>query len=470
MKIDKTGRDTLKSYFVKNAVPTASNFEDLINAGLNQREDGIAKLPGEPLSLQADGDDASLKKLLNLYRNFNDAAPAWSLALNPRADPKDPASARAGFSVSDANGASRLFVDQATGRLGVGTVAPGAALDVAGVLRVQASHNSAKDPDSRLNYGGALVLKSNAPQIDFLDTDNNDWAIHVNGNKMYFIREPWNYTDLVLDGAGSVGIGTDSPRAKLEVRGGAIMPSFGGGTDAGLNWPGDPAGGSGDNAWLRYFARSGEACTLELGISNDGDDHIALMPSGNVGIGTREPRAKLEVAGGMIAGNSDLYFARTDHNHTGIGNTTGWAAIENASNYNCLMILGRSTGTASGRVVGVWDTLQVQGKVIATSDRNAKRDIEPLQHGLDAVRRLLPVSFEWKSLPNAKRSIGLIAQDVRAVIDEVVFDTHMGEDSRLGIAYDNLVPVLIKAIQELAARLDALAPTAPLAPPAAAAA
>ena len=46
MKIDRPGRDTLKSYFVKNAVPTASNFEDLIGAGLNQRDDGIARLRG----------------------------------------------------------------------------------------------------------------------------------------------------------------------------------------------------------------------------------------------------------------------------------------------------------------------------------------------------------------------------------------------------------------------------------------
>jgi len=86
MKIDKTGRDTLKSYFVKNAVPTAGNFEDLVNAGLNQRDDGIAKLPGEPLSVQADGDDASQKKAINFYRNFSDAAPAWTLALSPRSE------------------------------------------------------------------------------------------------------------------------------------------------------------------------------------------------------------------------------------------------------------------------------------------------------------------------------------------------------------------------------------------------
>ncbi len=548
MKIDKAGRDTLKGYFVKNAVPTASNFEDFINAGLNQREDGIAKLPGEPLSLQADGDDVSQKKLLNLYRNFTDLAPAWSLALNPRANPADPATAKAGFSVSDGAGVSRLFIDQTSGKLGVGTVAPAMTLDVAGVARLTASHNANRDPDSRLSYGGNLVLKGNAPQLDFLDTDHNEWAIHVNANKMYFIREPWTATDLVLDGAGNIGMGTDAPRAKLEVRGGAIMPSFGPGEDAGLFFPPDPAGGGGDRAWLRYFSRGGESTTLELGISNDADDHIALMPSGNVGIGMRDPAFKLDVGGGIrvvgntkdpdsklsgpgtltlkgnspqidfidtdhndwaihvnsnkmyfirepwtytdlvldgtgrigmgtdspqatldvrgpiYAGDSDMYFTKTDHNHSGIGNTAGWAAIENTANYNCLMVLGRSTGTPAGRVVGVWDTLNVNGtlnvggRTIATSDRNAKRDIAPLTLGLSEVLRLQPVSFNWKAMDNPKRSIGLIAQDVQAVIDELVHDTHIGDNQHLGIAYDGLIPVLINAIKELAGRLQALEP------------
>lgn len=465
MKIDKTGRDTLKSYFVKNAVPTQGNFEDLINAGLNQREDGIAKNPGEPLSIQADGDDASQKKVFNLYRSFTDAAPAWSLALNPRANPADPATARAGFGVTDSNSNCRLYIDQATGRLGVGTVTPTAALDVAGVVRFATDFNTQKDPDSRLTYGGAVVIKGNAPQIDFLDRDHADWAIHVNSNKMYFIREPWIHNDLVLDGAGNVGFGTDSPRAKLEVNGGAIMLSAGEKADSGITFPSDPGGGSGDTAWLRYFARKGESCTLELGIANDGDDHIALMPSGSVGVGTREPKGKLDVAGSIVAGNSDLYFSRTDHDHTGIGNQAGWAAIENAANHKCLMILGRNIGTAQAvnRVVGVWDSLHIQGRAVLASDRNAKLDIEPLQRGLADVLRLEPVSFNWKRLANPKKSIGLIAQDVQAVIDEVVFDTAMSDDSRLGIAYDSLIPVLIKAIQELTARLQTLEQASPAA-------
>ena len=369
MKIDKTGRDTLKSYFVKNAVPTASNFEDLINAGINQREDGIAKLPGEPLSLQADGDDASQKKLLNLYRNFNDLAPAWALALNPRANPADPASANAGFSIGDANGVSRLFIDQASGRLGVGTVKPAVQLDVAGVVRFMANSNANKDPDSRLSTGGNLVLKGNMPQIDFLDSDHLDWAIQVNANKLRFVREPWLDTDLVLDGAGNIGMGTDAPRAKLEVRGGAIMPSFGPGEDAGLFFPPDAAGGSGDRAWLRYYTRGGESTTLELGIANDADDHIALMASGGVGVGTNNPTGKFHVQCG--SGSWERFVVTTTNNWgdganqhitIGAGGAAGimlrnphvsWYAEENRASIR----MGRSGGVANGH----WWDVGVRG-------------------------------------------------------------------------------------------------------------
>jgi hypothetical protein len=106
-----------------------------------------------------------------------------------------------------------------SGNVGIGTPTPSVKLDVNGVVRAASTFNVAKDPDSGLSNGGALVIKSNAPQIDFIDTDHNDWAIHVNSNRMYFIRQPWNYTDLVLDGAGNVGIGTESPGAKLQVAG-----------------------------------------------------------------------------------------------------------------------------------------------------------------------------------------------------------------------------------------------------------
>ena len=69
--------------------------------------------------------------------------------------------------------------------------------------------------------------------------------------------------------------------------------------------------------------------------------------------------------GPIKAGNSDLYFTKTDHNHTGFGNTAGFAAIENAASHGALMILGRSV-PPTGRIVKLWDRLEVNGDLLVT--------------------------------------------------------------------------------------------------------
>lgn len=405
MRIEKTGRDALKGYFVKNAVPTASNFEDLIGAALNQRDDGIAKQPGEPLSVQADGDDTSQKKLLNFYRNFNDAQPAWTLALSPRTDPRNPATGRNGLGFTDGAGVPRLFIDQATGHLGVGTVAPDVRLDVIGVTRVVADINSFKDPKSGLHSGGALILKGNSPQIDFIDTDHGDWAIHVNSNKLYFIREPWNHMDLVLDGTGNIGMGCTDPRAKLEVRGGAVMLTPGNDASAGIRWPSDIGGGSGDNAWMRYYPRNAESCTLEIGISNDTDDHIALMAAGGVGIGTNNPTGKLHVQTGG-SGSWDRFVVNTT-NFWGDGNTqyvtigaggaagimlynphVVWYAPENRASIR----MGRSGGVASGHF---WDIGVRTGNQFSIVDTNSGAGMTISDTGVVRVD-VLQLGEKWR--------------------------------------------------------------------------
>jgi hypothetical protein len=342
------------------------------------------------------------------------------MSLNPRVDPANADSAKPGWSIGDAEDNSKLFIDENTGNVGIGSVTPFGKLDVNGIVRASSLFNASKDPDSGMSNGGSLVIKSNAPQIDFIDTDHNDWSIHVNSNKMYFIRQPWNYKDLVLDGAGNIGIGTDSPVAKLEVNGtavisngnsyatrknfmasgsltvgsinanygggkswnpstagllleakdnteiavhdsgtrvtslmyyegssanritigrdmgwgpikqvmfaGAITPAAGNSENAGIMFKKNAFGGGGDAAWLRYYARSGEATTLELGTSNDRNDHIALMSSGNVGVGTISPSAKLEVyRKGGVSYENNAFKVRTDHGYMTFGSlNSGW--------------------------------------------------------------------------------------------------------------------------------------------------
>ncbi len=147
----------------------------------------------------------------------------------------------------------------------------------------------------------------------------------------------------------------------------ALTPSSGNGKN-GIIFPGDPGGGAGDSAWLKYYARSGEACTLEIGTSNDADDNIALMASGNVGIGTAAPEDKLDVKGGMriLSGTNPIRF------------TSGWSGFpdqavnraeicNDTANYKSLMIVGNRSG-GSGRKVSVWDRLDVNGLLNVNGD------------------------------------------------------------------------------------------------------
>jgi hypothetical protein len=111
-------------------------------------------------------------------------------------------------------GGGDVFNITRNGNVGIGVDTPGSK------LTVQANHNASRDPQSGISYGGQFAIKGNAPQIDFIDTDHPDWAIHVNSGRMYFIREPWNTDSLTLDSNGNIGVGTSSPtEAKFVVKG-----------------------------------------------------------------------------------------------------------------------------------------------------------------------------------------------------------------------------------------------------------
>jgi hypothetical protein len=98
--------------------------------------------------------------------------------------------------------------------------------------------------------------------------------------------------------AGPLNVGGAAVLGGTLTVGGAIIPAAGNADTVGIRFPNDP-GGADDQAWIRYYAQAGTATTLEIGVANDADDHIALMPTGNVGIGTVTPGFKLDVADRM---------------------------------------------------------------------------------------------------------------------------------------------------------------------------
>lgn len=115
MEVNKKNRAELKRFFVKNALPTESNFADLIDAALNQKDDGLVKPVGDALSIESAG---MSKAALRFYESFTDANAAWTLGVQDNTMTTVPK----GFTVSDRAGNTRLFVNSADGTVSVGAL------------------------------------------------------------------------------------------------------------------------------------------------------------------------------------------------------------------------------------------------------------------------------------------------------------------------------------------------------------
>jgi hypothetical protein len=93
------------------------------------------------------------------------------------------------------------------------------------------------------------------------------------------------------------------------------------------------------------------------------------------------------------------------------------------------------------------------------SDARLKKDIEPFEPLLDKVLQLRPVHFDWRAEEypergfGASRSYGLIAQDVEAVLPELVTEDAEGYKA---VRYSKLPLLLLQALRELKAENDGL--------------
>ena len=178
--------------------------------------------------------------------------------------------------------------------------------------------------------------------------------------------------------SGTLSVGDATNLSSTLSVSGAIVPSAGNADTVGIRFSSDSGGGSDDQAWLRYYARAGEARTLEIGIANDADDHIALMPTGSVGIGTLTPGFKLDVADRMRvregpAGTAGVWLHQTapddDQAFVGMASDTSvgfwgktgadWGLVMDIGSGN--VGIGAPASTAKLQVNG---SLQINGPLV----------------------------------------------------------------------------------------------------------
>ena len=115
-----------------------------------------------------------------------------------------------------------------------------------------------------------------------------------------------------------------------------------------------------------------------------------------------------------------------------------------------------------------WSAIWAANGTINTSDARDKTNIQDMRYGLSDIMKLRPVSFEWKESQHDGVKLGLIAQELQEVLPEVVRDWDLTETEeggvqkvkadRLGVYYSDIIPVLIKGIQEQQAQIEDLKP------------
>ena len=95
-------------------------------------------------------------------------------------------------------------------------------------------------------------------------------------------------------------------------------------------------------------------------------------------------------------------------------------------------------------------TIYATGDITALSDIAVKENIMTITSALSTVNNLRGVHYTMKT--NGEHKIGLIAQEVKKVLPEVVVEA----GDNIGIAYQNIVAVLIEAVKELSLKVEKL--------------
>ncbi|MDE2141428.1 MAG: hypothetical protein KGJ84_03310 [Elusimicrobia bacterium] len=208
------------------------------------------------------------------------------------------------------------LVVSTTGNVGIGTTSPGARLDVIGPLQVSGGNVFATIANSaQLSYETGLAagrLIAFGPNGTTAGQLNLTVANSIGGQQ----------SNMVLNAAGNVGIGTTSPGYRLDVQGGSISNNSNlrvAGDDVWAPCPGNCDGGQ---LWITGVTNPNNTLALGFDTTNNfgfirattrgtGVRNLVLQPDGaNVGIGTTGPDAKLTVNG---SGSEGTLLAHITH-------------------------------------------------------------------------------------------------------------------------------------------------------------
>jgi hypothetical protein len=299
-------------------------------------------------------------------------------------------------------------------------------------------------------------------------------------------------TAVTITTAQNVGIGTASPSVPFDVQANSSAQ--------GIRVRGRASGDSSSVAFysnnnateqLSIFSSSSENAFFGTGsrpmtFSTNNAERMQIDSSGNVGIGTSSPSAKLHVVGDALAntfklianttvsGSDATIFRPADNTLAFSTNGAERARIDSSGN----LLVGTTTSTGrvavqvaangdpgvyfrnqSGTNVGQIQVSSASTVYVTSSDYRLKENVTSMTGALSAVAALKPCTYTWKE--SGEASQGFIAHELAEVCPDAVVGEKDAVDEEgnikpQGIDTSFLVATLTAAIQEQQALITTL--------------
>jgi hypothetical protein len=167
-------------------------------------------------------------------------------------------------------------------------------------------------------------------------------------------------------------------------------------------------------------------------------------------------------------GTEALGSLTTGNQNTAIGYQAGLSLVSGSNNIIIGYRAEPSLSTTSNQItLGNSSITSLRAQVTSItslSDRRDKTDIIPIAEGLDFIKQLKPVTFTWDTRDKAKvgiKSAGFIAQDLLTLQKASAIGDNLdlvseNNPEKLEARYANLLPVIVKAMQEQQAIVEQL--------------
>lgn len=275
----------------------------------------------------------------------------------------------------------------------------------------------------------------------------NQAASGTAGNTITFTQA------MTLDASGNLGIGTSSP-------------SFATGMGIAIN------GGAGQARLVLKNNNTGDASTdgLQIGVATDSSAFVEQRENSHLFFATNAiERARVTSGGDFLVGTTTAGAGASKVYIYGDGTNPAFKSLANTSTTTVYAGVFRHESTTAGAYIQfVTDGNVETGRIYdlagtmqyaSSSDARLKTNVQPMQNSLQSVLALNPCTFDMRRgedtfIPSA----GLIAQEVHEVYPYVVGVGGDDENTNpWSVDYGKLTPLLVAAIKELNAKVEAQA-------------